>query len=311
MLADDVFRADDVVPVFRNPTSPRYKVEKLEGATKYRIGGWLTCRALDKILNGVCVKQPFPFQAVRQWRNALLRANKQLLDDWQVSLRDRLQSLVGDLGQAGHSLLNNHYETWLLAVAEAHITHLELAEPASLLANPASGPKKKRRHKGKSAPENQGATQNALESLQERLHNDGSASAVHLGFTLAGKRKVRFLQEAVQLTTKVEVTPTIAPDVVLSCEPGHVYLAGVTGARHQVLHQEFGEDCGLLPLEPGLCSVTVMMRSCVFDDTSRRMNTTPNPANVWNTFAACVRDLVCSTQLRMPTLEEWERAPVQ
>ena len=273
----------------------------MDGATKYTIGGWLTERALGKRLNGVSVKGPLPFPTVRRWRQALLRANAELLDEWQDSLRERLRLLVGGLGPAGESLLTDHYDTWLWAVAEAQITQREL--------RPLVPRSKRRRSKG--APPTQDAIRLGPAPLAETLHQDGSASAVHIGLTLAGLREVRFLQEAVAQATKLEVTPSIAPDVVLQCAPGHVYLGGVTGARHQVLHDDVEVDCELLQFPPGPCSLTVMMRSCVFNDYGRCQNTTPNPRNVWLTFAASVRDLIADVRLRLPTFREFEQATSQ
>ena len=310
MLADDAtcaFSDVAVKQVFQEgcvpKLGPQYVVRKLGGATKYTIGGWLTESALDQILNSVSVEKPLPFPAVRRWRNALLLANAELLGAWQASLRERLLSLGGELGYRGlgntaQSLIDSHYNTWLWAVAEAQITQREFEAGAAPI---------RMRQRSKAASQREGATR----PLAEDLHNDGSASAVHLGLTLAGKRKVRFIQEAVAQNTPKGGTPSIAPDVVLHCEPGHVYLGGVTGARHQVLHEEVGDDDGLLLLPPGLCSATVMMRSCVFNDHSRRMNTSPNPRNVWNAFTACVRQLVANPRLRLPTQRECELAPLQ
>ena len=189
--------------------------------------------------------------------------------------------------------MKHHPRTWLWAVAEAHITHRHFA---GIFANP------QKRRKG--APPDP--------AIQEALHNDGSASGLHLGLTGAGKRKVRFLQEAVQLTTTKDVTPTVAKDVVLRCYPGHVYAGGVTGARHEVIHDEFDEEEeALLNLPIGPCSLTFMLRSCIFSDRSRNMGATPNPRNVWHCFTSCAREFINDPRFRLPTFAEYLQAPVE
>ena len=147
------------------------------------------------------------------------------------------------------------------------------------------------------------------QAIEEKLHNDGAASGLHLGLTGVGKRKVCFLQEEVQPTTTKEPTHSVAKDVVLRCYPGHVYAGGVTGARHQVIADEFDEEEEvLLNLPVGPCSLTFMFRSCVFGDRSRNMNTTPNPRNVWNSFTSCAREFINDPRLRLPTRSEYCQA---
>lgn len=262
-------------------------VQELDNATKYTIAGWLTAGAAGWHLNYMTVTSGLPFLTVRQWRNALvLIANKDLLDDWHLMLKMRLRALDGELGKSGEAL-TAHYDKWLWAVAECHITHRRTGPP-------------KKKHKGESF---------ATSPIVEQWHNDGSASGVHLGLTWAGKRVVTFLQEGVQETTTEQATPSVAADVKLQCFPGHVYLGGVTGARHQVTHDQFDAEECLLKFHPGLCSVTFMLRSCVFADRSRNMGVTPNPKNVWQTFTSCVRLLVSDSRLRLPTYAEYLQAP--
>ena len=83
------------------------------------------------------------------------------------------------------------YNAWMLSVAEAHVTLRQENAP-----------------------------------LQEALHHDGAASLLHLGLTFFGRRTVTFLQEPVAESVARELTPTIAADVVMPCEPGHIYLGG-------------------------------------------------------------------------------------
>ena len=138
---------------------------------------------------------------------------------------------------------------------------------------------------------------------EEELHNDGSASAVLLGLTLYACRSVRFLQEPVHCTTAKEFTEEAGPDVVLSCVPGHVYVAGATGARHQVRHDSPASE-DTWDSSQGFASLTIIMRSCVFPDRARFKNMTPAPRNVWETLASCVRILLSSPGFRLPSLQE-------
>ena len=104
-------------------------VQELGDATKYSIAGWLTARAAGGSLNRMRVTRGLPFNTVRQWRNALvLIANKDLLDDWHLMLKMRLRALDGELGKSGEAL-TAHYDKWLWAVAECHITHRRTGAP--------------------------------------------------------------------------------------------------------------------------------------------------------------------------------------
>ena len=292
--------------IARNGKPPSYiRIAELGNATKFTIAGWLTKEAKNARLNDTPVTTRLPFIDVRKWRNALVMiTNRALVEDFWLWLRARLNSLEGDLGPSGSSLINDHPNKWFLSVCEAHITERKTIDEA--LQNAA------KRRKG-APPDN--ASEDP-QKIEEDLHNDGSASGVHLGLTWAGKRRVRFLQEEVQPTCTREPTPTVKEDVILECYPGHVYVGGVTGARHQVIHDQFDDEEALLPFNlrgskksKASCSVTFMFRSCIFSDRSRSMNTTPNPRNVWNSFTACVRQLIHDPRFRLPTFQEYSEAP--
>ena len=267
-------------------------VSELEHATKYTIAGWLVKDAQNGKLNTLTISKRMPFPELRKWRNAMVQiANVEVIAYFWANLKACLASLEGDLGKSGEFLMKTHPNLWLWAVGEAHITHRHCTKPRTV-----------KRRKG-AAPK--------LPILEE-LHNDGAASGLHIGLTAGGKRKVRFLQEAVQPTTTKDVTQSVAKDVILSCYPGHVYAGGVTGARHQVIHDEFDEEEeALLDLPMGPCSLTFMLRSCIFPDRSRLMNTTPNPRNVWLCFTACARELISDERLRLPTVDEYLQAPAE
>lgn len=261
-------------------------------------------------------------------------ANREVFEDFWANLKSSLAALDGDIGFSGKTLRDQHPMTWLWAVVEMHITHqevvgrgcgplsgtsVEVTEASSASQREDVHPSKKIRRldpqlvqppKRRRLKEKQHVEQR----LEEKLHNDGAASGLHLGFTLAGKRQVRFLQEDVTGCYH-KVTPTIAKDVVLQCYPGHVYAGGVTGARHQVIHDEpstldFHEQ-GLLDLRFGPCSATFMLRSCIFPDRSRNMETTPNPLNVWLSFTSNARAFINDPRLRLPTFQEFFDAPFE
>ena len=210
----------------------------------------------------------FPLQSLRRWRCALLRKNKGYLVQWQAMLRSELRALDSELGWA-ETFLKEDYETWLWAVAEMHI--FQRYKP---------GP------------------------FEEALHNDGSASAVHMGLALAGIRTVCFRQEEVSSVTRKAVTPSIAPDVKVEGTPSHIYMGGVTGARHHVEHpnEDSSNDMDL-PLV-GRCGVVVVIRCCVWPGMARCKDSTPSPKNVWDVFTSCVRSLMSSGELVMPSLRQ-------
>ena len=68
-----------------------------------------------------------------------------------------------------------------------------------------------------------------VELWEEREHNDGSASMLHMGITMYGERDVVFQQGEWRR------------DVVFSNKPGSVYFGGVTGAKHNVVHKKCDE----------------------------------------------------------------------
>ena len=256
------------------PTKTRYSRSILNGgtATKLAIAGRLSPAPLDKSLNKMEVGQTFPLRRVLRWRLAFMRANRLPLKSFVEVLRSRLLKIletdgVAGLGEAKH-LLTKDIDRWFLAVAELHITCQHQPAP-----------------------------------LSEALHVDGSASAVHLGLTLAGDRVVRFIQETATGVCKKQQGPSVGPDVNVAGSPGHVYIGGVTGARHQVSHPAVNRSHSMLLL-PGSCSVTVMMRTCVFADNGRRMYQTPSPRPAWDALTACVRNFLASGSLVLPTLEQ-------
>ena len=92
--------------------------------TKYRVAKWLTAAASNGLLDGLKVTTMLPFHSIRKWRNALVMVtNKELLDSWHDLLKDRLYDLTEELGNAGAALCEDHYNSWLWAVVECHITH--------------------------------------------------------------------------------------------------------------------------------------------------------------------------------------------
>ena len=245
------------------------KFERLPGALKVRVGGWLSPTATSKSLNLMPVDKALPLSRVVAWRQAFIKVNGGALDSWQSEMRRQLQALKSDKGDVEMSFQDDDYSSWMLSVAEIHITLRQKNEP-----------------------------------LEEALHHDGAASLLHLGLTLFGRRTVTFRQEEVSDHTTVAETPRVGEDVVVPCEPGHIYLGGVTGARHQVRHQAYTHGDMWLESGFGPCSVTVMFRCTVWPNRGRNMKRTPSPAPVWNLLTSSIKGLLAKGILRGPTLQE-------
>ena len=127
----------------------------------------------------------------------------------------------------------------------------------------------------------------AAGSWQEPLHQDGAASAVHMGVTLWGRRLM-----VCQVPDE--------PDVVVSNHPGVVYLGGLTGPHHQVTHQPSHED----ELLDGRFSVAIMLRTTLFPFCrSRVRGTTPHSPAFFFGMAEIVAESVGNRRWILPSLE--------
>ena len=192
-----------------------------------------------------------------------------MLDSWQSELRGQLKGLKADKQEIGLSFQENDYSAWMLSAAEIHVTLRQKNEP-----------------------------------LTEALHHDGAASLLHLGLTLFGRRTVTFRQEEVSDHTTEKETPQVGDDVAMPCEPGHIYLGGVTGARHQVRHQAYTHGDMWSESGFGPCSVAVMFRCTVWPNRGRNKFNTPSPAPVWHILTSSCKALLAKGILRGPTLQE-------
>ena len=252
------------------PKLPQHvqRADLSHGAVKMTVGGYLTANATSAMMNKVNVEKPLLLGRFMQWRQAFVSVNAADVRILQRELRALLQGLE-NIGQDGQLFLENDVLTWLLSVAEIHVT---LRRSRTLLA--------------------------------EDLHHDGGASILHLGSTLWGRRRVAFKQEEVQGKTTKDPTPTVGPDVVVPCGPGHVYLGGVTGARHQVEHPEYDDADMWTGSGFGPCSVAIMCRCTVWPNRGRNMYQTPGPLHVFEAVNTCCRNFLARATLRAPTLAE-------
>jgi len=135
---------------------------------------------------------------------------------------------------------------------------------------------------------------------REPEHLDGGASVVHMGVTLFGRRLLVCQQG-----------PGLEAVEVL-CRPGSVYIGGLTGPLHEVIHQwpRAGESllAATVPKKQGLghdLSVTVMCRTCLFPhNRSRLRNVTPSPQEFFFALAESFRGSFAAHELRCPSLQD-------
>ena len=243
-------------------------------AVKVTVGGYLTEGRTSHTMSTVSVDKPLVLGRFMQWRQALFAVNAAQVHNFQEELRAVLNNL-GDVGPIGQSFIRDDVRKWMISVAEIHVT-----------------------------------IRRSQASFEEPLHHDGAASVLHLGSTLWGRRTVAFKQEKVEAHTTKQPTPLVGPDIVVPCWPGHVYLGGVTGARHQVQHPRYDDadmwHCNGL----GPCSVTIMCRCTVWPNRGRNMNQTPGPRPVFEAVTTCCRKFLATATLRLPTLAECQRQVV-
>jgi len=135
---------------------------------------------------------------------------------------------------------------------------------------------------------------------REPEHLDGGASVVHMGVTLFGRRLLVCQQG-----------PGLEAVEVL-CRPGSVYIGGLTGPLHEVIHQwpRPGESlsAATVPRKQGLghdLSVTVMCRTCLFPhNRSRLRNTTPSPQEFFLALVESFRGSFAAHAFRLPSLRD-------
>ena len=122
----------------------------------------------------------------------------------------------------------------------------------------------------------------------EPRHTDGGASVLHLGLTLFGRRSVHLEQSDDK------------PIVRLDCQPGHVYLATLTGPWHWAAHTAAEPD----ELWGDGLTVTVMCRTALFGKfRARGRTTTPNPEAFFRTLTTSFAKSLLSGVFRLPTLK--------
>ena len=245
-----------------------------EGAFKLTVGGYLTPNALSQVMNKVAVEKALVLERFMQWRQAFLSVNAADVRTLQEELAVSLSGLK-DLGPDGRIFLENDIRSWLCSVAEIHVILRRSRRP-----------------------------------LAEEMHHDGAASVLHLGATFWGRRTVTFKQEEITATTTRHLSQLAGPDVVVPCWPGHVYLGGVTGARHQVQHPEYDDADMWTGSGFGPCSVAIMCRCAVWPNRGRNMFQTPGPKHVFDAVTTCCRNFLARSTLRAPTLAECQRETI-
>jgi hypothetical protein len=122
----------------------------------------------------------------------------------------------------------------------------------------------------------------------ELVHQDGGASVIHMGVTIYGERTMNCQQ------------PELA-NIVVRNQPGTVYLGGLTGPVHGVVHTPSPPD----QLLQGNQSVSIMCRTTLFPHTqSRQRGTTPHPVEFFRSISASFAASFKKRSWRLPTLAE-------
>jgi hypothetical protein len=120
----------------------------------------------------------------------------------------------------------------------------------------------------------------------EMVHQDGGASVIHMGVTLYGERTMTCEQ------------PELA-NIVVRNQPGTVYMGGLTGPVHGVVHTPSPPD----ELLEGDKSVSIMMRTTLFPHTqSRQRGTTPHPVGFFRCISESFAASFAKGSWRLPSL---------
>ena len=130
----------------------------------------------------------------------------------------------------------------------------------------------------------------AAGSLEEQPHFDGGASVLHMGMTFFGRRRVR-MYEADEKGPYSDALQLL----------GSVYVGVLTGAKHQVLHEQARHAEEL----QGDHAITAMMRCSLFPaPRSRLMAHVPFPSEMFMVLAESMAENLLDLSWRLPTLAD-------
>ena len=134
------------------------------------------------------------------------------------------------------------------------------------------------------------AISDARGGWSEPLHQDGGASVIHMSITLFGARTL-------VCHASTSKTEDEQKHVKVHNFPGVVYLGGLTGPWHKVVHQDVPSDM----LLQGKYSVTVQLRTSLFGQARARLrDTTPSPQEFFMTLASVIRDALRDLKWELP-----------
>jgi len=225
---------------------------KTEEGRKMILAGRMSNYVASDSMCGLSLAKLLPLPRFRAFFNAFKEINKELL----LIMAERLRAMAFSLRKQGQDLNRRHFleqplDSWFGNAGELCVTE-------------ADG------------------------SWEEKLHQDGAASVVHLGITLYGQRRL------------VCHVPQGSP-VVVKNRPGSFYVGGLTGPHHQVFHEPCPED----QLWQGKYSVTVMLRTTLFPHCrSRVRGTTPHPPLFFFGMADVVAKTFGDLRWALPSLSE-------
>jgi hypothetical protein len=202
----------------------------------------------------------FPLPRVAAFFRAFHRVNVATIAKMDSMLQSRVSGL-GPLGSNCDHFLKTPVEEWLLTCGELCVH----------------------------APANADGSY-----WEEPRHQDGGASILHGGLTLAGRRRLRCEQGG------------DLGDVVVTCAPGSFYLGTLTGPWHQVHHEKPAPGEAWVPLgNKEEFSITVMCRCALFpQNRSRVKSTTPSPVEFFHVLADTLTEVLLELPWRLPSLHE-------
>lgn len=254
-------------------TQKNAKRQKLEKSKKLQVAGW-TCEDCNSSwLNAMNVEAALPCPRVLAVVKAWKKTNEAALCQLQVKIAEAIQALPPDMlaqNKNAQDMLQRPSQ-WVASCGAIQLHRTEEGSDAS----------------------------NAGNLWREDPHNDGGASLIHIGLTLAGVRKLTLFSGSNDLDIESE----------LECKPGHFYMGGLSSVRHMVTHSHpQPAEALLLPFDSlGNVECSVMFRTSLFRHYRQRLKSrSPKPTVLYNAATTAIAQWLGEACLKLPTLRDCE-----